>query len=187
MIAMALIIPTYAGMVHSYVFFFYLVLASEIFKTLFNAFLFRKPSALVLNFRALFVFLGGTKFYFLIVLVSFFQSRIDLYLLGFVFDQEKPGGHVVAVEKEFGAFRFEPGKIRHQAGPFSHEDFHGDGGVGQEQQAGFREPAQEVFRQIVHGMRAGKIDAFNGGGRRVPMSREGTMGRSGDVVRHRGG
>ncbi len=89
LIAMALIIPTYAGMVHSYVFFFYLVLASEIFKTLFNAFLFRKPSALVLNFRALFVFLGGTKFYFLIVLVSFFQSRIDLYLLGFVFDQEK--------------------------------------------------------------------------------------------------
>jgi hypothetical protein len=89
LIAMALIILTYAGMVRSYVFFFYLVLASEIFKTLFNAFLFRKPSTFILNFRALMVFLGETKFYFLIVLVSFFQSRIDLYLLGFVFDQEK--------------------------------------------------------------------------------------------------
>lgn len=83
------ILLAYYNILNDYSTFFCFLLFIELFKAGFNITIFKKPSVIYPNIRDLLVFLKETKFYFLIVIVSFFQSRIDLYLLGFLFSPEK--------------------------------------------------------------------------------------------------
>lgn len=77
------------GLICSYQFFFSLLAVSELFKALIAWLVFRLPKASSITWEECLIFLKETRFYFLLVLVSFFQSRVDLYVLGFLFSPGK--------------------------------------------------------------------------------------------------
>ncbi len=68
------------------VLFFYLVIVSEAVKLFFCRLLFKQAPGQPVLFSELRAFLKNTRFYFFLVLVSFFQSKADLYVLGFLFE-----------------------------------------------------------------------------------------------------
>jgi hypothetical protein len=87
--ALTVVVLIFLGIIRSYDVFFFLLAASELVKVLIGYFVFRLPEAYQGGFRAWLSFLKETRFYFLLVLVSFFQSRVDLYVLGFLFSPGK--------------------------------------------------------------------------------------------------
>jgi len=64
--------------------FFYFLSVSECLRFIICLGTFKMPFIFSLRLNTLIQFLYKTKFYFLLVVVSFFQSRIDLYLLAFL-------------------------------------------------------------------------------------------------------
>jgi hypothetical protein len=87
--ALTFVVLIFSGIIRSYAFFFCLAAGSELVKVLTGYFVFRLPAAHPGSFSEWLGFLKETRFYFLLVLVSFFQSRVDLYVLGFLFRPEK--------------------------------------------------------------------------------------------------
>jgi hypothetical protein len=69
--------------------FFVFIAVLECVKSVLYKVIFKLPTKNKVNFAALISFLKSTKFYFLLVLLSFFQSKIDLYLLGFLLKPEE--------------------------------------------------------------------------------------------------
>jgi len=66
--------------------YFYILLGGEFLKLCLSFLLFRMIEPTYFSIIQAFNFLAATKLFFLLSLVSFFQSRADLYILGFLFD-----------------------------------------------------------------------------------------------------
>jgi O-antigen/teichoic acid export membrane protein len=68
--------------------YFYFISVSECVRFVICVLTFKMPFNFNLRLSVLIGFLNKTKFYFLLVIVSFFQSRIDLYLLAFLINPD---------------------------------------------------------------------------------------------------
>ncbi len=66
--------------------YFYILLGVEFLKLCLNLFLFRMIKPVYFDLKQAFGFLKSTKLFFLLAVISFFQSKADLYILGFLFE-----------------------------------------------------------------------------------------------------
>ncbi|MES2678426.1 MAG: hypothetical protein V4635_01015 [Bacteroidota bacterium] len=89
LVALVSVVLIMQGVINTFHLFFNLLLVSEFLKMLLNCVIFRKPAFIINDFGALLFFLKDTKYYFFLVLVSFFQTKADLYVLGFLLNPGK--------------------------------------------------------------------------------------------------
>lgn len=88
-IALSMLFLIGTGIIKGYELFFYWVITFEGVRIVFNYLIFKQPTWGIPSVRGLFHFLISTKYYFLLGLFGFFQSKVDLYLLGFLFEPQK--------------------------------------------------------------------------------------------------